>query len=70
MEPTTVFITLIDTEAQLVRSRLEAAGFSPIVLNENSAINLGSFSKSSMIRVQVPEPEAADAGEFLKANDP
>jgi hypothetical protein len=67
MEPITVFTTFSHPEAQLVRARLEVAGFNPVVINENAHITLGGFSKSTVIRVQVPEPEAADASEFLNA---
>ena len=55
------------TEAQLVRSRLEAAGFHPFVANENCRLGMAGYSPlASGIRVQVPETEAADAKEFLR----
>ena len=67
MEIITVFTTFSHPEAQLVRSRLEVAGFNPVIINENAHITLGGFSKATVIRVQVPEPEAADVKEFLEA---
>ena len=51
----------------MVRARLEIAGFNPVVLNENAPITLGGFSKSTTIRVEVPETEADEAKEFLNA---
>ena len=51
--------------AELVRSRLEAAGFHPFVANENAAGWLGGTSTAALLRVEVPEAEAADAREFL-----
>jgi hypothetical protein len=55
-------------EAQLVRSRLEVAGFHPFVIGELAALSMEGYSQAiGGIRVQVPEPEAADAVEFLQA---
>jgi len=51
--------------AELVRSRLEAAGFHPFVANENAVGGLGGTSTAALLRVEVPEAEAADAREFL-----
>ena len=58
-------------EAQLVRSRLEAAGFHAVVTHELSALSLDGYALAAGgILVQVPEAEAADAQEFLAANNP
>ena len=54
-------------EAQLVRSRLEAAGFHPSIANENAASWLAGFSQMANVQVQVPESEAAEAREFLES---
>ena len=55
-------------EAGLVCSRLEAAGFHPFMGNENASAWLGgTMSTASMLRIEVPEDEAADAKEFLDA---
>jgi Putative prokaryotic signal transducing protein len=55
------------TEAELVRARLEAAGFHPVINNENFAGWLGGTSSAAVLRVEVPEEEAADAKELLDA---
>jgi hypothetical protein len=66
MDFVTVFIAFNLTEAQLVRSRLEAADFHPFIANENTASWLAGYSPLANIFVQVPTVEAADAKEFLK----
>ncbi len=52
-------------------SRLEAAGFHPFVANENAAWlgGFGTYSAAGMLRVQVPEAEAADAANFSNPNE-
>ncbi len=66
MNPTTIFHAFNPAEAQLVRSRLEAAGFHPFVTDELSALSIDGYALATGgIRVQVPESEAADAREFL-----
>jgi hypothetical protein len=69
MDFATILTTFNLTDAQLACSRLEAANFHPFVDNENAAwlAGFGTCSTAGMIRVQVPEAEAADAAEFLKA---
>ncbi|HTX22716.1 MAG TPA: DUF2007 domain-containing protein [Candidatus Aquilonibacter sp.] len=70
MDFVTVFTTFNLTEAEIVRSRLEAANFRPFIANEAAASWLGGFgtySTQGLVRVQVPEAEAADAKEFLNA---
>jgi hypothetical protein len=52
-------------DAGLVCSRLDAAGFHPTIINENSAVWLGGTSTATMLRIQVPENEVAEAKEFL-----
>ena len=54
-------------EAGLVCSRLEAAGFHPFLANEMAAGWLGGTSTSTLLRIEVPEDEAAEAKEFLAA---
>jgi hypothetical protein len=53
-------------DAQLTRSRLEAAGFHTFIANENAAGWLGGTSTATQLRIEVPEDEAADAKEFLE----
>ncbi len=68
MDFATVFTALSPADAQLVRSRLEAAGFHPFLKGELSALSMDGYSLAAGgIRVQVPEAEAADAKEFLDA---
>jgi hypothetical protein len=68
MDFANVFTALNPADAQLVRSRLEAAGFHPNVLFENSALGCDGYALAiGGILVQVPEAEAADAREFLNA---
>jgi hypothetical protein len=65
----TVFSAGNVSDADLIRSRLEVAGFHPVVLNEHS-VNLfwGGFGVPPVsIDIQVPESEANNAKEFLDA---
>jgi len=62
MKLVTIFKAWNLSEAQLVSSRLEAADFNPILVNEYTATVFGGIFP---VRVQVPETEAADAKEFL-----
>jgi hypothetical protein len=67
MSPVTIFRAFNPAEAQLVRSRLEAAGFHPFVADELSALSIDGYALAAGgIRVQVPEGEAADVREFLE----
>jgi len=57
-------------EAQLIRSRLEAANFHAVVTNELASLSLDGYSMAAGgILVQVPEEEAADARELLAADE-
>jgi hypothetical protein len=67
VSPVTIFKAFNPAEAQLVRSRLEAAGFHPFVADELSALSIDGYALAAGgIRVQVPESEAADVREFLE----
>jgi hypothetical protein len=66
MDFTTIFSAFSLTDAQLIRSRLEAAGFHPFVANENTASWMAGYSPLANVLVQVPATEAADAKEFLQ----
>jgi len=58
-------------DAQLVRSRLEAAGFHPVVAHELSALSLDGYALAAGgILVQVPAEEAEEAKEFLTNSKP
>jgi hypothetical protein len=53
-------------DAQLTRSRLEAAGFHAVVTGELSALSMDGYAMATGgIKVQVPESESAEASEFL-----
>jgi len=68
MEFVTVMTAFNPADAQLARSRLEAAGFHPFVAHENAALGTDGYALAvGGIRVQVPEVEATDAREFLNA---
>ena len=73
---TTMSLVTIQTafnpaDAQLVRSRLEAAGFHPVVMHELSALSLDGYALAAGgILVQVPAEEAAEAHEFLTNSRP
>jgi hypothetical protein len=71
MSLTTIQTAFNPADAQLVRSRLEAAGFHPIVTNELSALSLDGYAMAAGgILVQVPDAEAAEAKEFLTSSTP
>jgi hypothetical protein len=71
VSPVTVYTSFSSAEAQLIRSRLEVAGFHAFVTHELSALNIDGYSMAAGgIRVQVPEEEAADARELLAAGPP
>lgn len=57
--------------AQVVRSRLDAAGFHAVVTHELSALSMDGYALAAGgILVQVPESEAADARDLLEALPP
>jgi hypothetical protein len=67
MELITIYQAFNPADAQLVRSRLEAAGFHPIVTNELSALSLDGYAMAAGgILVQVPAQEASEVKSFLK----
>ena len=66
MQLVTLYRAFNPADAHLVRSRLEAAEFHPVVTNELSALSLDGYALAAGgILVQVPDEEAADAKEFL-----
>lgn len=67
MKAVTIYKTFNQADAQLIRSRLEAANFHPFIANENVAQWLGGLSNATTLRIEVPEVEAAEAAEFLAA---
>ncbi len=70
MPLTTISTAFNPADAQLVRSRLEAAGFHAVVKNELAALSMDGYGLAvGGILVQVPETEADEAREFLAAPD-
>jgi hypothetical protein len=55
-------------EADLARTRLEAAGFHAVVMGEMGTATTGLYATAGSIRVQVLESEAEEARAFLAAD--
>lgn len=71
MKLITVSSAFDPANAQLARSRLEAAGFHPVVTHETSALSLDGYALAAGgILVQVPEMEAEEARAFLRSAGP
>jgi hypothetical protein len=66
----TVHTSFNPADADLVRSRLDAAQFHPIITHGLSALSMDGYALAAGgILVQVPDTEAVDAIEFLKPDD-
>jgi hypothetical protein len=62
MKLITVQTAFNPADAQLVNSRLQAAGFHSVVMGEMAALSMDGYAiTAGGIRVQVPEAEVADA---------
>jgi hypothetical protein len=71
MKLVTIFTAFNVVEADLIRTRLEAADFHAFLQNDNSALATGGYSVAvGGIHVQVPEDEAQDARELLDSKSP
>jgi len=67
----TIYRAFNPADAHLVRSRLEAAEFHPVVTNELSALSLDGYALAAGgILVQVPEEEASEVQKFLADSEP
>lgn len=67
----TVFRSFSSAEAQLIRSRLEAANLDARVIHELAALSMEGYSLATGgILVQVPEEQAQDARDLIAAKDP
>jgi hypothetical protein len=67
----TIYRAFNPADAQLVRSRLDAAGFHAFVTNELSALSMDGYALAAGgILVQVPESEAEEAQRFLTESRP
>ncbi|HEX7653137.1 MAG TPA: DUF2007 domain-containing protein [Verrucomicrobiae bacterium] len=67
MKLITIFSSFNQMEIQEIRARLETAGFHPFVANEIAPMILAGYSKSALIRVEVPEVEVDEVRQFLAA---
>ncbi|MFM8471570.1 MAG: putative signal transducing protein [Limisphaerales bacterium] len=67
MQLVTVFTAFNSAEAQLIRSRLEAAKLRAFVHDELSALSMDGYALAvGGIKVQVPETEAEEALELVR----
>ena len=70
MQLVTIFTTFNPAEAQLIRSRLEAADFQAFVTHELAALSMDGYAMAAGgVLVQVPEAEAEEARALLDAAD-
>ncbi len=69
MKLITIYQAFNPADAQLVRSRLEAAEFRPVVTGESAALGVDGYAMAiGGILVQVPEDEAREARQLLEAS--
>jgi hypothetical protein len=69
MEPATILTTFNPAEAQLVRSRLDAADIPVAVIHETSALSMEGYAMAvGGIRVEVPADCAQAARDLLAAD--
>lgn len=67
MQLVTVFTAFNSAEAQLIRSRLEAAGLRAFVRDELSALSMDGYALAAGgISVQVPDVDAEAALELIR----
>jgi hypothetical protein len=67
MQLVTVFTAFNSAEAQLIRSRLEAAGLHVFVTDELSALSIEGYALAAGgIKVQVPDVDAEAALELIR----
>ena len=70
MELITVFKSFSPAEAQLVRSRLEVAGYEAQVAHELASLSMDGYSMATGgILVQVPDDQAVEARALITASD-
>ena len=68
MEMVTVYRPFSPAEAQLMRSRLEAAEFHPWLKNETAALSMDGYALAvGGVMVQVPDTESESALELITA---
>jgi hypothetical protein len=70
MKLVTIFRTFNVGEAELIRSRLDAAEFDVALKNELSSLSIDGYALAAGgILVQVPEDQAEDARALIDAKD-
>ena len=70
MRLVTIYNTFFPAEAEVVRSRLEAADIPATLTHELSALSMEGYSLGAGgIQVQVPEDRAEEARQILHASD-
>ena len=70
MDFATVFTAFDPSEAHLIRSRLEVAGFDATIANEFSSLNLeGGSIAAGGITVQVPSDQADEARALIASEN-
>ena len=68
MELRTIYNTLNSADANLLRGRLEVAGFDAFIHGEMAGMTLGGYiSAAGGIRIQVPEDQADEARALIEA---
>ncbi|HOX02933.1 MAG TPA: DUF2007 domain-containing protein [Candidatus Paceibacterota bacterium] len=68
MEWVTIYRAFNPAEAQVIRSRLDAAGFDVNLADEIAAINIDGYSMAAGgIRVQVPPAVAEEARRLIQS---
>lgn len=66
----TVYKAFSSADAQLIRSRLDAAGFHAVVQHELASLSMEGYSMAAGgIQVQVPDSEADEARALINARD-
>jgi len=70
MGPVTVFRSYNLADADLVRSRLEAAGFTAEIIHDTAALGAEGYTMAiGGVKVQVPEEQAQEARAFIEAKN-
>lgn len=70
MQLVTIYKALNPADAHIVRSRLEAANFHPVIMHELSALSMEGYALAAGgILVQVPDEEASEAKIFLNSSE-
>ena len=68
MKLVTVYRAFNPADAQLVRSRLEAAEFDVVITHELASMNIDGYALATGgVLVQVPEDQVLDARELLNS---